>query len=131
MSSELKNKEEKKNGAAVEPLVEAGTAYAPDTDILENENGLTLILDIPGVSQGGVTVELDENFILTVKAKNTFVEPAGGASRQFPIGDYYRVFQLGEVYDLDRMKAALDNGVLTLSIPKREDAKPKRIAIRA
>jgi len=131
MSSELKSKEEKKNGAAVEPLVEAGTAYAPDTDIVEDEQGLKLILDIPGVSPGGVTVELDENFILSVKARNVFVEPAGNASRQFSIGDYYRVFQLGDVYDREKVNARLENGVLTLTIPKREDVKPKRIAIRA
>ena len=125
------NGKEEKNALAVEPLVEGGSAYAPDVDILEDEGGLTVLLDLPGVAQGEVNVEVDENFILTVKAKNAFAEPEGEIARQFGIGNYHRVFQLSEEIDREKVRAKLENGVLALALPKREDAKPKRIAIKA
>ncbi len=69
--------------------------------------------------------------VLSSPFETLWENPLQLASRQFGVGDYFCLFQLGEEYDRDRINAKLDLGVLTVTIPKREDAKPKRIAIQA
>jgi HSP20 family molecular chaperone IbpA len=131
MSIETNAKDAGKAPAAVESVVDPGSAYAPDADIVENGDSLAMYLDLPGVPAGGAAVEVDENNILTVRAKNAFREPEGRFLRQARIGDYYRAFQLGAEYDRDRITAALKDGVLTVTVPKREEARTKRIEIKA
>ena len=118
-------------GAVVEPIVDPGTAYQPDVDIVENGDSLALYIDLPGVAAGGTRIEADENNILTVKARNSFREPEGALMRQAALGDYFRAFQLGSEYDRDRISATLKDGVLTVHIPKREEARTRRIEIKA
>jgi HSP20 family molecular chaperone IbpA len=116
-------------GSSAELLVEPGTAVQPDVDIVEEPQGLTLYLDVPGVAPGATKVEVDENGILSMRAKNTFREPEGELVRQAQVRDYYRAFQLGQEFDRAKIKASLKDGVLTLTIPRKEDAIPKRIEI--
>lgn len=123
--------QDKRNGATIEQVVDPGNAYQPEVDIVEDDTGLTLFLDLPGVGAGGAKVEVDENNILTLRAKNSFAEPSGGILRQSPIGDYYRAFQLGPEYSREKISAQLREGVLLVRIPKKEDAQPRRIEISA
>jgi HSP20 family protein len=117
------------HGSSAELLVEPGTAIQPDVDIVEEPQGLTLYLDLPGVAIGATKVEVDENGILSLRAKNSFVEPEGEVARQGQVRDYYRAFQLGHEFDRTAIKASLKDGVLTLTIPRKEDAIPRRIEI--
>jgi HSP20 family molecular chaperone IbpA len=122
--------ETKKNGGSVEQMGDPGNALMPDVDIIENAEGLTLYVDLPGVAQGGVELALDENYILTLKAKNAFREPEGKLLAQADVADYFRAFQLGSEYDRGLISAQFRDGVLTLRIPRREDAKPRRVEIK-
>ena len=117
------------SGSSAELLVEPGTAIQPDVDIVEETQGLTLFLDLPGVASGATKIEVDENGILSLRAKNSFVEPEGEVARQGQVRDYYRAFQLGHEFDRTSIKASLKDGVLTLTIPRKEDAIPRRIEI--
>jgi HSP20 family molecular chaperone IbpA len=74
---------------------------------------------------------VDENDTLIIRAKNSHKEPEGPAIRQFRIGDYYRAFQISEDYDKDKVQAKIENGLLQITIPKKESAKPKKIEIKA
>jgi len=130
MANESKMPETGRTAAAVEPVVDPGTAYQPDVDIVENGDSIALYFDLPGVAQGGTEVEVDENNILTLRAKNSYREPEGKILEQAPIGDYFRAFQLGSEYDRGRISAVLRDGILTLQIPKREESKTRRIEIR-
>ncbi|MEO6098614.1 MAG: Hsp20/alpha crystallin family protein [Fibrobacteria bacterium] len=131
MPNESNSKDAKKNGASVEQMVDPGKSFLPDVDVVENGDDLALYIDPPGVAPGGANVEADENNILTVRAKNVFREPEGGIFRQALVGDYYRAFQLGSEFDRNRISAQLKDGVLILRIPKREEARVKRIEITA
>lgn len=122
--------DEARQGSSAELLVEAGTAIQPDVDIIEEPTGLILYLDVPGVATGATKVEVDENGILSMRAKNSFDEPEGELARQGQVRDYYRAFQLGQEFDRNRITAALKDGVLTITIPRKEDAIPKRIEIQ-
>ena len=130
MKSEQNLPEKTRHGSSPELMVEPGTAIQPDVDIVEEPQGLTLYLDLPGVATGATQVEVDENGILSMRAKNTFQEPEGELARQGQVRDYYRAFQLGQEFDRNRITAALKDGVLTVTIPRKEDAIPKRIEIK-
>jgi HSP20 family protein len=116
---------------AAESLIEIENAFLPDAAIYETEDNLFIRLDIPGVEKGQVQIEVDEANVLQIRAKNEFQEPEGIDYREFEVGDYYRSFNLGDEFNKDAISAKLEDGVLELSVPKREEVKPKRISIKA
>lgn len=100
---------------------------SPAVDILETENGLTLMADIPGVSRENLEIGVEQG-ILTIKGtvpKNQREE----IYREFALTTYYRQFQLPDEIDQEKASAEVRNGVLTLHLPKAEAAKPRRIEI--
>jgi len=114
-----------------EQLIDSGNAYSPDVDIWETEDGLVFLVDLPGVKKGGVSIELDENDVLVLKAKTSASEPDARSRREFRVGDYYRAFSLSNEFDKDRLAAQLENGQLKLTVPRREEVKPRKIQIQA
>ena len=132
MSTELENKDKKEvKAATVERMDDSGFAYRPDIDIAASDNEVVFTADLPGVEKGDVSVEVDENDNLIIKAKNSFREPENAMVRQYGIGDYYRVFQISKDYNKDKISAQLENGVLEITLPRREEAKPRRIEVKA
>jgi len=115
----------------VENLIGLENAYLPDADIYETEDNLFIRLDIPGVEKGQVQIEVDETNTLQMRARNVFKEPSGIVFREFVVGDFYRSFRLGEEFDKDAITAKLEDGVLELTVAKKEEVKPKRISINA
>ena len=121
----------KEAGGSPENLKEVGAAYLPDACIYENDDGLILVLDVPGVPKGQVRIEVDETDTLHIRAKNAFTEPSGALFREWQPGDYDRSFRLGQGFDKDALSAKLEDGVLELKIPRREEMKPKKVFIEA
>lgn len=121
----------KEAGGHTENLQEAGEAFLPEACIYENEDGLMVRLDIPGVKKGDVQIEVDETDTLQMRAKCDIKEPEGALFREWENGGYYRSFRLGPAFEKDNISAKLEDGVLELKIPRREETKPRRIAIQA
>jgi HSP20 family protein len=100
---------------------------SPAVDIYETEDGLTLVADVPGLSEKSLSISIDQG-ILTIEG-----EAAAGIGdfqyREFAMSGYWRQFQLPETLDAEKARAEVKHGVLTLHLPKAEAAKPKRIAI--
>ena len=87
--------------------------------------------DLPGVALEAIELEVERN-VLTVKAERRPAEPDGSVEmlvNERPLGVYSRQLFLGETLDADGIHAGYDAGVLTLTIPVREQAKPRRISI--
>lgn len=103
----------------------------PPVDVFENEAGITLLADLPGVprEQLGIRVDGDSLFIEgTVGAAGPHeMELIWGEAR---IPSYRRQFTLSRELDSARIEATLKDGVLKLSIPKLEEARPRRIEVR-
>ena len=103
----------------------------PPVDVFENESGITLLADLPGVSRDhlGVRVDGDSLFIeATATASGPENMELIWGEAQIP--SYRRQFTLSRELDSSRIEAALKDGVLKLSIPKLEEAKPRRIEVR-
>ena len=108
-----------------------GVVFTPSVDIFETERELTLLADLPGVTAENLTIDLREN-TLTLTGE---VEPFERADEEdilieYEIGKYYRQFSLSNVIDQSKIDANLTDGVLRLTLPKVEEAKPRKIEIR-
>lgn len=113
-----------------EPMSE-GVTYVPDVDILESEDAILLHADLPGVKPDDVDIDLREG-ILTLTAKVERPESQQRLIyREYEIGGYQRRFTVGERIDAGKINAQFDNGVLTLTLPKAEEAKPRKIKIQS
>jgi HSP20 family molecular chaperone IbpA len=118
---ELANKEEK---------TIPGRFYVPSADIYETEEALTVILEMPGVEKKDVNIAL-ENDVLRVEGQIDFSKYQGMEPlyTEYNVGHYARGFTLSGKIDRENISAQLDDGVLTLNLPKVKEAMPRRIAI--
>ncbi len=104
----------------------------PETDIFETPEALLVTADLPGVSETDVNINLEDD-ILTITARGTARDPEGMecVRREFCARDYRRTFRLGADIDRARIAAQMSKGVLRLTLPKAEAARPRRIAVNA
>jgi len=132
MTNELEKKEKQEVGStAAEQLQHSGPAYRPDVDIYVSDDAAVFIADMPGVGKGDVSIEVDETDSLVIRGTTSGKEPDNAVIRQYHVGNYYRAFQLSDEYDKEKISAKIENGLLEVSVPKKEEAKPKRITITA
>jgi len=132
MATELEKREKQEVGTtAAEQIRHSGPAYSPDVDIYVSDDAALFIAELPGVNKGDVTIEVDETQSLVIRGTTAYMEPDNAVFRQYKVGNYYRAFQLSDEYDKEKISAKLENGLLEITIPKKEEAKPKRIEIKA
>jgi HSP20 family protein len=109
------------------------SAFVPPADVLVDDDGVTVYMDVPGMSSDALDVEL-ENDVLTVRGERPY--PYGedgdrGARRiERGFGRFERSLRVPRGLDPDAIEASLTDGVLTLRIPKPESLKPRRIEIK-
>jgi HSP20 family protein len=103
----------------------------PAVDVLEDETGITLMADLPGVSSDKLTVRVDGD-TLQIEGELALDTPEGmeGAYAEIQVPRYRRVFTLGRDLDTSKCDAALKDGVLKLRISKAEHAQPRRIEVK-
>ncbi|WP_321370802.1 Hsp20/alpha crystallin family protein [uncultured Desulfuromusa sp.] len=106
-----------------------GRILTPAVDIFESEDSLTLMADMPGIDKEGLEINLEKG-VLTINGEMKMESRGKAIVREFTPANYYRQFKLSEHIDAEKTSAELNNGVLTLQIPKAESAKPKKIEIR-
>lgn len=97
----------------------------PSVDIFETEEALTLVADLPGVTKEHLDIGVDQD-ILTIKGS---LDTTASIFSEYECTGYYRQFRLTEHFDQAKANAELKNGVLTLTLPKMEAAKPRRIEV--
>ncbi len=109
-----------------------GIEGAPSIDLFEGPQGWTLYAEVPGARPEDVTVQV-ENSVLSLEVKKTAPEVGPDQTpllRERSFGAYRREVSLPDGVDTARIEAQVKDGVLTLTLPKREDAKPKKIEIQ-
>jgi len=125
--------EKRRGGEVAAPeRMKGGRIYSPAVDIVEKEDELLLFADVPGARPQGIDVNF-ENGELTISARVEPRQPQDNQYllREYGVGDYYRVFRIGDTIDSTRIHAEVKNGVLIVHLPKSEDAKPRKIAVKA
>jgi HSP20 family protein len=107
--------------------------WTPAVDIKEEQNQFVLLADIPGVDPKNIDITM-ENGVLTVKGERTqeTKEERNGYKRVERVhGTFYRRFSLPDSANAENISAKGENGVLTITIPKKEKAQPRRISVAA
>jgi HSP20 family protein len=108
------------------------TWYTPAADILEDNDGYTLLFDMPGVPANSIDITFDDG-VLTVEGK---VEKAVNSDsrnylvREYGIGHFIRSFTIRTPIDSDAIKGDVKNGELTIRIPKAPSARTKKIVVQ-
>jgi HSP20 family protein len=107
------------------------TAWAPSVDIYETEHELVVKADLPEVDPKDLDIRVENN-ILTIRGERKFEKKVNEENYlrvERSYGSFARSFTLANTVNSEAIKADYQNGVLTLSIPKREEAKPKQIKV--
>jgi HSP20 family protein len=107
------------------------TAWAPAVDIYESEHELVVKADLPDIDPKDLDIRVENN-ILTIRGERKFEKKVNEDNYlrvERAYGSFARSFTLANTVNSDAIKAEYQNGVLTLTIPKREEAKPKQIKV--
>ena len=103
---------------------------APPVDIYEAEEGLVVLADLPGVAKEALDVRVEQNQ-LTIRGHACHGFPGKAIYREYALVNFFRQFTLSDNVDQRQITAELKNGVLTVTLPKAEAAKPRQIAVQA
>jgi HSP20 family molecular chaperone IbpA len=103
---------------------------SPAADIYEDEQGLVVIADVPGVDPSGLDVGVERG-ILTIRGRAAHLVTSNLVHREYELTGFFRQFQLPDEVDASRIEAELKNGVLFLRLPRTERAQPRRIEVRS
>lgn len=102
---------------------------SPEVNVFESKDGYVLEAEMPGVNKEGLEVTLEGNELTIVGHRADTTDPGEVVFRESRPVDYRRIFELDPAIDTNRISAEMNQGVLTLSLPKLEKVKPRRIEI--
>jgi HSP20 family protein len=107
------------------------SSFAPAVDVYEDEHQVTLKIEVPGVDEKDIDVRIENN-VLTVHGERKFEKEENEENfrrveRQY--GSFTRTFTLPNTVDAENVQASYDKGILKIALPKKAEAKPKRIKV--
>jgi len=102
---------------------------SPLVDIFETGDALNVVADLPGVEKDGLNVKVEDG-ILTIEGKATNVGRKNPKYQEYELVNFFRQFELSDAIDQEKIAAELKHGVLTLTLPKAERSKPKKIKVK-
>ena len=107
--------------------------FSPAVDVMEGADSYRVVCDLPGMDREDIEISISSN-VLTLKGEKK-AAPKQGSDQLYreetSVGRFQRTLQLPLAVDADKANAVLRNGVLTIQLPKREDVKPRQIAVKA
>jgi len=110
----------------------AGRTYVPEVDIYESPQSLWLWVDMPGVTEQNIDIQVANN-VLSIEGRVSVTEYADLTPlyTEYNVGNYARQFTLSNTIDTEKIAARMHDGVLELELPKTDHAQPRRIAVTA
>jgi len=113
--------------------IRGGRTYVPNVDIIEEQDRMLLIADVPGAAPEDIDISYERG-LLTIHAR---VKPRQDPKktnyllREYGVGDFHRSFEIGEGIDASKIEAEMRCGVLTVHLPKAAELLPRKITVRA
>jgi HSP20 family protein len=127
---ELVNVEETKS-TNWDTALESENWVAPVVDIYETEDDFILVANMPGVKKENVKIKMEDGSLLIMgRVEFDDLVNRNYVLNESQVGNYYRKFQISESIDDSKIEARLENGQLTVHLPKHERIKPKNIEIK-
>lgn len=106
-------------------------AFLPNADIYETPNDLKVVLEMPGIEKSNVSISIEDG-ILRVEGHIDLSKYSGlrPLYTEYNVGHYARSFQVSSKIDQGKIGAEMKDGVLSLTLPKAEEAKPRTIEVK-
>lgn len=131
MTNAMQNTSRPVDRAAAANDQQAQRHVVPPVDVFEDDASITLLADLPGVPREQLQVRVDgDNLVIEAVASTSGPQDMELVYSEAQCPAYRRQFTLSRELDASRIEAHLRDGVLRLTIPKAEDAKPRRIAVQ-
>ncbi|WP_025599447.1 Hsp20/alpha crystallin family protein [Burkholderia sp. WSM2230] len=130
-TTELARKDETALTRSEDERAQSGVTLTPPVDVSEDSQGITLWADLPGVTKDRLSVNVQDGN-LYIEAQAMVPTPAGLRLQYAEIREprFARAFSLGADFDTSKIDANLKDGVLKLTIPRHDEARPRRIEVR-
>jgi HSP20 family protein len=106
-----------------------GAYYTPRVDICESDDELVLACDMPGVQPADIDLRFENGELILIGKVASRQPKEQLLLNEYGVGDYYRSFSINEVIDASKISADYKHGVLTMHLPKKEAARPRRITV--
>ena len=131
--SSIQNELNRLFGRTFAPDVDTAAGWGPAVDVSETEDRFSIHVELPGVRPDDVEISV-ENSVLSIQGTRRFYEERSEADfvrieRRF--GSFGRSVSLPPTADVERIEAGFSDGVLTIEIPKKDEAKPRKIEVKA
>lgn len=112
------------------PAPENEPVYVPRVDVRENAEAFIVVADLPGADEKSVEATVQKR-VLTIEGWTQLEKPQGGEElgREFGAGRFRRDFTLPDAVDPERIQARVKNGVLTVTTPKKDEVKARKIQV--
>lgn len=121
--------QEQNQAVRTEPKAER-EYMAPEVNIFETNEGYVLEADMPGVNKEGLEVSVEGNQLTIIGRRPDQGQAPDLLYRESAPADYRRAFELDPSIDTRKISAKIENGVLTIELPKAEKVKPRKIAVQ-
>jgi HSP20 family protein len=107
-----------------------GRTFLPVTDIFETPEALSVVLEMPGVDRNSIEANV-ENDVVTIEGRIDFTKYEGmqPVYTEYNVGHYARSFEISNKIDQSKISAQMKDGVVTIVLPKAEQAKPRKIQV--
>jgi len=107
-----------------------GRAFMPVTDIFETPEALTVVLEMPGVDRNSIEANVEDD-VVTIEGRIDFTKYEGmqPVYTEYNVGHYARSFEISNKIDQSKISAQMKDGVVTIVLPKAEQAKPRKIQV--
>lgn len=114
-----------------EPVQREREFYVPPVNIFETNDHFVLEADLPGVTKDGLEITVEDNELTIIGRRNDLQEVPNAEVlyQETRPGDFRRVFELDPTIDTAKISAKVQQGVLTLTLPKAEKVKPRKISV--
>lgn len=106
--------------------------FTPAVDIFERPDELVIVADVPGATADGVNIQFERGRLSVEAAVRPRREEGrtNYLAREYCVGCYQRSFEVNEQIDADKITAKIENGVLTITLPKAEAVRPRKITVK-
>jgi HSP20 family protein len=102
---------------------------APEVNIFETKDGYVVEAEMPGVNKEGLEITVEGNELTIVGHRNSEQVNGQPLFRELRLTDYRRSFELDPAIDTSKIAAKIDQGILTVTLPKSEKVKPRKITV--
>jgi HSP20 family protein len=101
----------------------------PEVNIFENKDGYVLEAEMPGVNKEGLEITVEGNELTIIGHRHAEQVAGQPIFRERRLADYRRLFELDPAIDAAKVSAKIDQGIVTVTLPKSERVKPRKIAV--